>query len=339
MLAEMDGFDQTESVIVMAATNRPDVLDPALLRPGRFDRQVTVALPDRVGRLDVLKVHVRGKPLANDVDLESVAKVTVGFSGADIANLANEAALTAARRGHKKIDGSDFSEAFERIVLGTQAPPLSNEKERRVTAYHEAGHALTAALTPGADPTYKVTIIPRGQAGGVTVFQPEDDRHLYSKDYLLGRMVVGLGGRAAEEVVIGEITSGASNDLRQVTNIARRMVAQFGMSESFGLLNFGDEEHQPFLGYSISQGRSYSEDTLALIDAEVKALVDGAHKKALEILRENRDKLELLAKELLENESVDRDRVLAIAGVPGKPIQDDTIVDEPVVITQPGSAD
>ncbi len=327
MLAEMDGFDQNESVIVMAATNRPDVLDPALLRPGRFDRQVTVALPDRVGRLDILKVHVRGKPLADDVELESVAKVTVGFSGADIANLTNEAALTAARRGHKRIDGNDFSEAFERIVLGTQAPPLSNEKERRVTAYHEAGHALAAALTPGADPTYKVTIVPRGQAGGVTVFQPEDDRRLYSKDFLTGMMVVGLGGRGAEEVAIGEISSGASNDLRQVTNIARRMVAQLGMSDAFGLLNFGDEDHQPFLGYSLTQSRVYSEETASQIDKEVRRLVEGAHQTVLTLLKNNRDKLEMLAQELLLNESVDRQRVLDIAGVPSKPIQDDTLTD------------
>ncbi len=322
MLAEMDGFDQTESVIVLAATNRPDVLDPALLRPGRFDRQVTVALPDRVGRLDILKVHVRGKPLAGDVELESIAKVTVGFSGADLANLANEAALTAARNGRKKITAFDFSEAFERIVLGTQAPPLSNERERRVTAYHEAGHALAAALTPGADPTYKVTIVPRGQAGGVTVFQPEDDRRLYSKDFLFGMMVVGLGGRAAEEVAIGEISSGASSDLRQVTSVARRMVAQFGMSETFGLLNFGDEEHQPFLGYSISQGRSYSEQTLAQIDVEVRRLVSDAHAKVIDLLKNHYDKLEMLAKELLEHETVDRHRVLEIAGVPQKPIPD-----------------
>ncbi|MFN8561870.1 MAG: ATP-dependent zinc metalloprotease FtsH [Anaerolineae bacterium] len=343
MLAEMDGFDQNESVIVMAATNRPDVLDPALLRPGRFDRQVTVALPDRVGRLDILKVHVRGKPVDSSVDLESVAKVTVGFSGADIANLANEAALTAARHNRKKISAIDFSEAFERIVLGTQAPPLSNEKERRVTAYHEAGHALSAALTPGADPTYKVTIVPRGQAGGVTVFQPEDDRRLYSKDFLFGMMVVGLGGRGAEEVAIGEISSGASNDLRQVTNIARKMVAQFGMSEAFGLLNFGDEEHQPFLGYSLAQGRTYSEETLATIDTEVRRLVDEAHQTVLNLLSSNRDKLETLAQELLTNESVDRQRVLDIAGVPGKPIQDDTLPDvaaeETVAEQQRSSAD
>ncbi|MCC6801650.1 MAG: ATP-dependent zinc metalloprotease FtsH [Anaerolineae bacterium] len=343
ILVEMDGFETGTNVIVVAATNRPDILDPALLRPGRFDRQVTVALPDRVGRLDILKVHVRGKPLDNDVDLESVAKVTVGFSGADIANLANEAALTAARHNRKKIGSVDFSEAFERIVLGTQAPPLSNEKERRVTAYHEAGHALAAALTPGADPTYKVTIVPRGQAGGVTVFQPEDDRRLYSKEFLFGMMVVGLGGRAAEEVAIGEISSGASNDLRQVTNIARKMVAQLGMSEAFGLLNFGDEEHQPFLGYSISQGRSYSEETLAKIDTEVRRLVDEAHQNVLNLLKGNRDKLEMLAQELLTNETVERQRVLEIAGVPGKPIQDDTLPDvaaeETVAEQQRTSAD
>ncbi len=336
MLAEMDGFDQNESVIVMAATNRPDVLDPALLRPGRFDRQVTVALPDRVGRFDILKVHVRGKPVGDDVDLESIAKVTVGFSGADIANLANEAALTAARKSRKKIAGDDFSEAFERIVLGTQAPPLSNEHERRVTAYHEAGHALTAALTPGADPTYKVTIIPRGQAGGVTVFQPEDDRRLYSKKYLMGRMVVGLGGRSAEEVAIGEISSGASSDLRMVTQLARRMVAQLGMSESFGLLNFGDEENQPFLGYSLTQARVYSEETASEIDAEVRRIVGEAHQKALHILENNRDKLEALAQELLEFESVDRDRVFEIAGVPEKESDEDVLIVPPIA-TEEGS--
>ncbi|NDJ63201.1 MAG: ATP-dependent zinc metalloprotease FtsH [Chloroflexi bacterium] len=315
MLSEMDGFDQTESVIVMAATNRPDVLDPALLRPGRFDRQVTVALPDRTGRQDILGVHVRGKPLDTDVDLESVAKVTVGFSGADIANLANEAALTAARRNRKRITASDFSEAFERIVLGTQAPPLSNEHERRVTAYHEAGHALTAALTPGTDPVYKVTIVPRGQAGGVTAFQPEDDRRLYSREYLLGRMVVGLGGRAAEEVAIGEITSGASSDLQMVTSTARRMVSQLGMSDALGPLNYGDDERQPFLGYSLSQGRNYSEETAAKIDAEVRRMVEEAHQQAVALLRDNREKLDALAQDLLENEVVERDRVLEIVGI------------------------
>ncbi|MCK6579881.1 MAG: ATP-dependent zinc metalloprotease FtsH [Anaerolineae bacterium] len=319
MLAEMDGFDQNESVIVMAATNRPDVLDPALLRPGRFDRQVTVGLPDRTGRHDMLKVHVRGKPLSDDVNLEELAKVTVGFSGADIANLANEAALHAARHNRKRITAEDFSEAFERIALGTEAPPLSNEKERRVVAYHEAGHAMVAALLPGADPVFKVTIIPRGMAAGVTAFQPEDDRRLYSKEYLLTRMVVGLGGRAAEEVAIGEITTGASNDLQQVTATAKRMVSAWGMSEAFGLLNFGDDDRQPFLGYSMAMGRSYSEETAAKVDAEVRRMVDDAYHRAVSLLKENRERLDQLAAALLQNESVDREEVLKIAGVPDDP--------------------
>ncbi|HLU11405.1 MAG TPA: ATP-dependent zinc metalloprotease FtsH, partial [Oceanobacillus sp.] len=316
MLAEMDGFDQNESVIVMAATNRPDVLDPALLRPGRFDRQVTVALPDRAGREDILKVHVRGKPLASDVDLRALAQTTIGFSGADLANLANEAALNAARRNAKKITQEDFLEAFERIVLGTQAPPLSNEQERRVVAYHEAGHALVAALTPGADPVLKVTIVPRGQALGVTAVLPEDDRRNYSRSYLLAQMHMMLGGRAAEEVAIGEITTGAANDLQRVTAMARRMVAQFGMSEAVGPLNFGEDERQPFLGYTLSQGRSYSEETAAQIDNEVRRIVEQVHVETRELLERNRDKLEMLANELLANESVDRTRVLEIAGVP-----------------------
>ncbi|MDZ4770358.1 MAG: ATP-dependent zinc metalloprotease FtsH [Chloroflexota bacterium] len=327
MLAEMDGFEQTESVIVMAATNRPDVLDPALLRPGRFDRQVTVGLPDRHGRLEMLRVHVRGKPIGDDVNLESISKVTVGFSGADIANLANEAALHAARFNRKRILAVDFSEAFERIALGTEAPPLSNERERRVVAYHEAGHALTAALTPGADPVFKVTIIPRGQAGGITAFQPDDDRRLYSRDYLLKRMIVGLGGRAAEEVAIGEITTGASNDLQQVTAIARRMVSAWGMSDEFGLINFGDDDRQPFLGYSMAMGRSYSEQTAAKIDTEVRRLIDEAYARSLDLLRSNPDKLEALANLLLTNETVERDEVLAVAGMPlTTPTEPQTVV-------------
>jgi cell division protease FtsH len=326
MLAEMDGFEQTESVIVMAATNRPDVLDPALLRPGRFDRQVTVGLPDRNGRLEMLKVHVRGKPLGEDVNLEALAKVTVGFSGADIANLTNEAALNAARHNRKRILASDFSQAFERIALGTEAPPLSNEHERRVVAYHEAGHAITAALSPGADPVFKVTIVPRGQAGGVTAFQPEDDRRLYSRDYLYKRMIVGLGGRAAEEVAIGEITTGASNDLQQVTAIARRMVSAWGMSEDFGLLNFGDDDRQPFLGYSMAVGRSYSEQTAAQIDAEVRRLVDSAYADAVSLLRTHRDKLDALAQSLLTNETVEREEVLRIVGLsPDTPAEPQTV--------------
>jgi cell division protease FtsH len=312
LLAEMDGFDQTESIIVMAATNRPDVLDPALLRPGRFDRQVTVALPDRKGREDILKVHVRGKPLDSDVSLSDLAKSTIGFSGADLMNLANEAALTAARRNARKIAKRDFLEAFDRIVLGTQSPPLSNQEERRVVAYHEAGHALVAALTPGADPVLKVTIVPRGQALGVTAMLPEDDRRNYSKAYLQAQMLVMLGGRVAEEIAIGEITTGASDDLRRVTSMARRMVAQFGMSDTLGPVNFGEDERQPFLGYSLSQGRTYSEATAAQI--EVRRIVEDAHRRTRKILIENRDKLEALAQELLNNEVVEAERVLEIAG-------------------------
>lgn len=315
LLSEMDGFDQTESVIVMAATNRPDVLDPALLRPGRFDRQVTLGLPDRTGRESILKIHIKGKPLSDDVKVEDMARATIGFSGADIANLANEAALNAARRNVKRIYMRDFLDAFDRIVLGTAAPPLSNEKERRVTAYHEAGHAIVAALTPGSDPVFKVTIVPRGQALGVTAYLPDDDRRNYSREALITRIEFALGGRAAEEVAIGEITTGAENDLRRVTSLARRMVAQFGMSDALGPLNFGDDDRQPFLGYSLSQGRTYSEETAAKIDIEVRRIVDEAYEKALALIRNNQDKLDQLAKELLENEVVDGSRVYEIAGV------------------------
>jgi cell division protease FtsH len=315
MLAEMDGFDRTDSVIVMAATNRPDVLDPALLRPGRFDRQVTVGLPDKKGRHEILKIHVRGKPLSNDVALESLARGTIGFSGADLANLANEAALNAARRNRKKITMRDFSDAFDRIVLGTESPPLSNEEERRVTAYHEAGHALAAALTPKADPVLKVTIVPRGQALGVTAFVPADDLRNYSREYLLARMSVGLAGRAAEDIVFGEITTGAADDLRRVTDLARRMVSQFGMSEAIGPLNFGDNDRQPFLGYSLSQGRNYSEETAAKIDAEVRRIVEDCYEGIMRVLSENRDKLDALANELLTHEVVEQDQMLRAIGM------------------------
>jgi cell division protease FtsH len=315
MLAEMDGFDQTESVIVMAATNRPDVLDPALLRPGRFDRQVTVGLPDRTGRLAILKIHTRGKPLDRDVKLDNLARGTIGFSGADLANLANEAALNAARNNRKKITMRDFSDAFDRIVLGTESPPLSDANERRVVAYHEAGHALVAALTPDADPVLKVTIVPRGQALGVTAQMPNDDRRNYSKRYLLARILVMLGGRAAEQITFDEVTTGAENDLRRVTDLARRMVAQFGMSKAIGQLNFGDNNTQPFLGYALSQNRNYSEQTAARIDAEVSKLVQESYDETIRLLEENRDKLDALANALLEHEVVEQDRMLAVLGL------------------------
>jgi len=275
MLAELEGFDQSSTVIVMAATNRPDVLDPALLRPGRFDRQVTVDLPDRAGRLSILKIHTRGKPLAKDIDLDAIAGATIGFSGADLSNLANEAALNAARKNQKRIEQGDFSYAFERIILGTERPPLSNAEERRVVAYHEAGHALTALLTPGADNVLKVTITPRGQALGVTAFLPEDDRRNYPRKYLEARIRVGLGGRAAEEITFDEVTTGAGGDIQMVTNIARRMVTQFGMSE-LGMIDYSNGGDQPFLGYSLGMGKQYSEETAARIDAEVRKIIDEA---------------------------------------------------------------
>jgi cell division protease FtsH len=320
MLSEMDGFDQSATVIVMAATNRPDVLDPALLRPGRFDRQVTVDLPDREGRKDILKIHTRGKPLGDDISLEDMAGATIGFSGADLANLANEAALNAARYDRKRILQTDFTTAFERIILGTERPPLSNPEERRVVAYHEAGHAIAAMMTPGADNVLKVTITPRGQALGITAFMPTDDRRNYPRGYLEATMNVALGGRIAEEIVFGEVTTGASNDLRRVTDIARRMVSQFGMSEAIGPLNFGENDQQPFLGYSLTQNRNYSEQTAAQIDAEVRSIVEAAHKRTTSIMNQNREGLEKVAQALLEREVVERSEILQILDMEEKPI-------------------
>ncbi|MAS32955.1 MAG: cell division protein FtsH [Anaerolineaceae bacterium] len=318
LLAEMDGFDQNESVIIMAATNRADVLDPALLRPGRFDRQVTVGAPDRKGREAILKIHSKGKPLADDVKLDELAKATIGFSGADLANLANEAALHAARAARKRITMMDFTDAFERIVLGIKSPPLANEQERRLTAFHEAGHALVAALTPHADPLFKITIVPRGQALGVTTFLPDDDRRNYSRNQLIARIHVGLGGRAAEQIVLGEVSTGAMGDIRQVTNIARRMITQFGMSEKLGLVDLSHEDDQPFLGYSIQRNVPYSDDTLAMIDDEIKTMISDAYDHVLDLLQTNRDKLDKVAQELLDNEVVERVRVLEIAGIDPK---------------------
>jgi cell division protease FtsH len=309
LLVEMDGFDQRETIIIMAATNRPDVLDPALLRPGRFDRQVTLGLPDKNGRHAILKVHTKHMPIASEVDLLKLAQATMGFSGADIENLANEAALTAARNKRDKVIMRDFEIALDRILLGSERPPLSDQKERQIVAVHEAGHALAAAMTPDADPILKVSIVPRGRALGVMQSAPVDDRRNYPKEYLTARLVVALGGRSAEEVALGSITTGAENDLRQATYIARMMVAQFGMNEEFGPINYGDQEQQPFLGYSLSQPRQYSDTTAALIDKETKQLVEQAHARARHIMRENRAALDAIANELLENEIVDANRI------------------------------
>jgi cell division protease FtsH len=312
LLVEMDGFDQRETVIVMSATNRPDVLDPALLRPGRFDRQVTVDLPDRAGREGILKIHTRSIPVARDVDLTKLAQATIGFSGADLENLANEAALTAARNKRDKVIMLDFELALDRIVLGSERPPLVGELERKTVAYHEAGHALLAAITPAADPILKVTIVPRGRALGVTQTLPADDHRNYSKDYLMARLLVLMGGRSAEEIALNQITSGAENDLRVATQLARQMVSQLGMNDTIGPVNYGEMDQQPFLGYSLSQQRPYSEETAALIDREVKQLIEDVHVQAKTLLTQHRQQLDNLATELLTKEIVEQARVLAI---------------------------
>ncbi len=327
LLVEMDGFDERETVIIMAATNRPDVLDPALLRPGRFDRQVTVGLPDRAGREGILKIHTRDIPMAPDVDILKLAQATIGFSGADLENLANEAALSAARNKRDKVTMLDFELALDRIILGSERPPLVDEQERKTVAYHEAGHAVVAVLTPGADPVLKVSIVPRGRALGVTQSMPTDDRRNYSRDYLMARLIVLMGGRSAEEIALNQITSGAENDLRVATKLARDMVAQLGMNETIGPVNYGDSDQQPFLGYSLAQPRQYSEETAALIDRETKRLVEEAHERARQLLRQHRAQLDTLANELLSKEIVEQNRMLAILNIVADP--------KPAPATQP----
>jgi len=309
LLVEMDGFDKDQSVIVIAATNRPDVLDPALLRPGRFDRQVTVGFPDRVGREAILRIHTKGLPLAPSVDLAVLAQATPGFSGADLANLANEAALRAARASHEQVLPEDFEEALDTVILGTRQAGLTNEEERRTVAYHEGGHAVVARLTPGADPVQKVTIVPHGQALGVTEQRPMDDRRNYPLDYLLGRLAVSLGGRAAEELVFGQPTTGAESDLKGATDLARRMVGLWGMSDELGPVSYGVGETQPFLGRELSAPREYAEATAARIDMSVAALIGAAHERARAILSRERKALDALAAELVAKEMVTAGRL------------------------------
>ncbi|MGI8553805.1 MAG: ATP-dependent zinc metalloprotease FtsH, partial [Dehalococcoidia bacterium] len=309
ILVEMDGFDTNTNVIVMAATNRPDVLDPALLRPGRFDRQVTVGLPDRKGREAILGVHTKGKPLAPDVDLNIVARTTPGFSGADLANLANEAALNAARFDRKQITMIDFEAALDKIVLGTKQAALLDEEERRSVAYHEGGHTLVALLTPGADPVNKVTIVPHGRALGLTQQVPLDDRHNYSLDYLIGRLGVMLGGRAAEEVVLNQKTTGAENDLKAASELARRMVGTWGMSDDLGPIYFGLGEEHPFLGRIMAQDRPYGDDTASAIDTSVRRIIEAAHQRALSLIREHRPELDKMVEALLHHETLTSDQL------------------------------
>ncbi len=306
LLVEMDGFEGNEGIIVMAATNRPDVLDPALLRPGRFDRQVMVPRPDVRGREAILAVHSKNTPMDKDVDLSVIARSTPGFSGADLENLVNESALHAARNNKQQVSVEDFEYAKDKVTMGVERKSmLISEKEKKITAYHEAGHALVAKMTPEADPIHKVTIIPRGMALGVTQQLPVEDKHTLSRGYLLSTIKVLLGGRAAEEIVFSERTSGAANDLERVTDIARKMVCEWGMSELVGPVTFGKAEQQPFLGREISRSNDYSEDTAVQIDNEIKKIINESYDEVMALLRENLDVLHRLSSILLEKEVVD----------------------------------
>jgi cell division protease FtsH len=314
LLVEMDGFDTNQEVIIMAATNRPDVLDPALLRPGRFDRQVTIGLPDRQGREAILKIHSRGIPLSSDVDIENLARGTTGFSGADLANLVNEAALTAARRNKKLIETSDFEDALDKLLLGTVRNSIMTKREREVVAYHEGGHALVAHYTPGTDPLRKVSIVPRGRALGVAVQTPEEDRYNVSKGYLEGRLATLLGGRAAEIVVFNEVTTGAESDLKQATSLARRMVGLWGMSEEVGPVYLGTGEEHVFLGREIVQDKAYSDATATRLDQAVRDIVEHSRDQAVHMVKEHRDKLDALVEALLESETLDLVQITDILG-------------------------
>jgi cell division protease FtsH len=314
LLVCMDGFEPNDAVVVLAATNRPDVLDPALLRAGRFDRHITVDPPDRAGRTAILRLHTHRLPLAADVDLEALAGATAGMSGADLANLANEAALTAARHGAMHVSPPDFEAALDRITLGTPGAALMDAGERRLVAHHEGGHALVALLVPEGDPVHRVTIIPRGRSLGVTQFRPSDDRRNYRRGYLLDRLAVGLGGRAAEEIACGEITSGAQNDLQEVTRLARAMVTQLGMAEDLGPRSFGDVAEDVPGGRPCAPGApaEYSEATAQRIDAAVDRLIAEAHERACTLLRAHRAALDALAAALQAEESLEGAQIAAI---------------------------
>jgi cell division protease FtsH len=310
LLVEMDGFESSEGVILISATNRPDVLDPALLRSGRFDRQVVVPVPDVKGREEILKVHTRKSPLSEGVNLSILARGTPGFSGADLENLVNEAALMAARLNKEKVDMTDFETAKDKVMMGTERRSMIiSEEEKRNTAFHEAGHTLVAKLLPGTDPIHKVTIIPRGRALGLTQQLPLDEKHTYPKDYLVNNIIIFLGGRAAEELVLGQLTTGAGNDLERATELARKMVCDWGMSPELGPLTFGKKEEQIFLGREIAQHRDYSEETARKIDVEVKKLILESYDRARGLLSENLEKLHRLAQTLLEKETLDGETI------------------------------
>jgi cell division protease FtsH len=326
LLVEMDGFEGNEGIIVMAATNRPDVLDPALLRPGRFDRQVVVPLPDVRGREHILKVHMRKVPLADDVEPTKIARGTPGFSGADLANLVNEAALFAARANKRLVAMADFEKAKDKIMMGAERKSMvMSEDEKKLTAYHEAGHAIVGLNVPSHDPVYKVTIIPRGRALGVTMFLPEEDRYSYSKERLESQITSMFGGRIAEELIFGKekVTTGASNDIQRVTEIARNMVTKWGFSEKLGPMTYSEDEGEVFLGHSVTQHKNVSGATANLIDAEIKAIVDNNYQRAETILKENMDKLHMMADALVKYETIDEKQIADImAGRDPRPPED-----------------
>ncbi|WP_106627169.1 ATP-dependent zinc metalloprotease FtsH [Selenomonas massiliensis] len=328
LLVEMDGFASNEGIIIIAATNRPDVLDPALLRPGRFDRQIVVDKPDVRGREAILKVHTKGKPIAEDADLDVLARRTPGFTGADLSNLVNEAALLAARRNKKKIYMAEMEEAIERVMAGPERKShVMTEEEKRLTAYHEGGHTLVGLLLEHADPVHKVTIIPRGRAGGYMLSLPKEDRSYRTRSELFDRIKVALGGRVAEEVVLGEISTGASSDIQQATQIIRSMIMQYGMSESIGPIAYGEENHQVFLGRDFNRDRNYSEEVAGEIDREVRRYIEEAYEACRIIITENRDKLDLIAHELLERETLsasELEELMTKGAISDKETQDDT---------------
>jgi len=324
LLVEMDGFESNDGVILIAATNRPDVLDPALLRPGRFDRRIVVPIPDVRGREGILKVHTRKTPLEEGVDLSVIARGTPGFCGADLANLVNEAALLAARQGKTRVSMQDFEQAKDKVLMGSERKSMIiSQEERKITAYHESGHTLVAKLLPGTDPIHKVTIIPRGMALGITQQLPMDEKHTYPKQYLNNNIAILLGGRVAEELVFNDTTTGAGNDLERATDLARRMVCDWGMSENLGPLTFGKKEEQIFLGREIAQHRDYSEDTAVRIDHEVTRIVMENYNRVKQLLSDNRAILHRLAESLLERESLDTDDINKIVnGEPLEPLAD-----------------
>jgi cell division protease FtsH len=320
LLVEMDGFETTEGVILIAATNRPDVLDPALLRPGRFDRQITVGRPDLRGRLEILKVHTRKIPMDKDVELKLIARGTPGFAGADLENLINEAALLAARLDKKTVEMVDIEAAKDKVLMGVERKSMTiTDDEKKTTAYHEAGHTLVAKLLPGTDPIHKVTIIPRGRALGVTMQLPTDDRHNYHKEFLYNNIAIMMGGRVAEELVFNNITTGAGNDIERATELARKMVCEWGMSEKMGPLTFGKKEQEIFLGREISQHRDFSEHTAIEIDKEVKRLITENYERAKDLITKNMKTLKALAEALLEKDSLDTKEIERIVHPPSPP--------------------